>query len=1112
MPGRWRGVQVKNAGTDFDTLLSTLAAHPEGISIQEVADMMGIHRNTAAKYLEVLQSRGEVDVRRVGVSKLFIPGRRIPFSCVRRLYEEPVIGIDRDLEIVDLNESAETFFRRGRLELIGISVCKGDGLLGQESVESLKEVLKGRWQTWELPLYSPALLVRGIPIKYSDNRTGAAIVMVDQNQSEGLRAELTRISDLLSLITTHQTEYIIRLNPDLTYNWVNPAYAFLFHTSPQQMAGTRLSLRVPEEERDRFLNAIHTSSPQGTEIDYRVLLPSGDIRYHHAIFRPLDDPVSSHGGYLGVCRDVTEFKLKEEQFQRFYQGTEGLLAERTRELRELNSQMYKEIAEREQVETILRSVEFTVQHVADMILWFDVTGTITYSNHSARETLIRGNEEGPVPISRIIRDSPSGSWDTFWETLRKHNTLFHESILTLPDEQTIPAEILFNHMDYGNQEYCCCVARDIHERKLAMAELIESENRFRQLASVIPEIFYLYDLRNHSLLYINPAFEKIFGIPLGDVYVDPGCWRKNLHPDDQEEIIRVISDIQSKFRSVEGRIIRTDGEIRWVDARLFSIMDDDGHSIREVGVIADITERKKIEEELRITSDRFLTTIKATPVSIFNQDTDLRYTWIGQSSLGLAPQEVLGKTDHDIFPPEIADRLASVKRKALHSGKSVKADLEIDVGGRLRSMRLFVEPFRDTNGSVSGITVAGIDLTDLFRTREALRISEEKFRRFFDETSDICIVFKAVTDESGAPIDFVFEDLNRQALSRIEATKKDIIGRPLSAFPPDIDPRWFSALMTAASTGEPVTFECYSALYCRHLSVHVYLVGEGHIGVIAHDISIFMRSYEQVEHQRDLAIALASTTDISKALSLILDTGMRVPGIDAGGIYFAVEGGTLSLQAHAGLSQDFITAVSSIQFTPRVRDMFHEGVPLYYTPQTPLPSHTAPEALVNEGLSTYVSIPILTHGTLFAVLNLGSHVLSEIPAIERPYLEGLASYLGEVLARLRYCSIHQEDVPPESGDLVWPVIQVYNSDGDLIEGSPVYSNGSRAHHQVWDLVTTGKDLLFTGQEVTGILPLPGCLNQQARVRIRFVPWGREIAYLVIWSRLNDGMTAHGEEM
>lgn len=1110
MPGGWRGVQVKNAGTDFDTLLSTLAAHPEGISIQEVAEMMGIHRNTAAKYLEVLLSRGEVDVRRVGVSKLFIPGRRIPFSCVRRLYEEPVIGIDRDLEVVDLNESAETFFGRSRSELIGTSAWKGDRLLGQESVESLREVLKGSWLTWELPLYNPALLVRGIPVKYSDNRTGAAIVMVDQNQSEGLRAELTHTSDLLSLITTYQTEYIIRLNPDLTYTWVNPAYASLFHTSPQQMAGTRLSLRVPEEERDRFLNTIRSSSPQGTEIDYRVLLPSGDIRYHHAIFRPLDDPASSPGGYLGVCRDVTEFKLKEEQFQRFYEGTEGLLADRTRELRELNSQMYREIAEREQVETILRSVEFTVQHVADMILWFDVSGSITYSNHSAREMLIRGIECDPVPISRIIRHSPSGSWDTFWETLRKQKTLFHESILTLPDEQTIPAEILFNHMDYGNQEYCCCVARDIHERKLAMAELIESENRFRQLASVIPEIFYLYDLRTNSLLYINPAFEKIFGISLDTIYRDPGCWRKNLHPEDLVEIIRIISDIHSPFRSVEGRIIRTNGETRWVDARLFSIMDDEGHPIREVGVIADITERKKIEEELRITSDRFLTTIKATPVSICNQDTDLRYTWIGQSSLGLAPHEVLGRTDHDIFPLEIANRLASVKRKALHSGKSIKADLEIDVGGRLRSMRLFVEPFRDINGSVSGITVAGIDLTDLFRTREALRISEEKFRRFFDETSDICIVFKTIPDESGAPVDFRFEDLNHQALSRIEVSKKDIIGRPLSAFPPDIDPRWFSALMTTASTGEPVTFECYSALYCRHLSVHVYLVGEGHIGVIAHDISIFIRSYEQVEHQRDLAISLASTTDISKALNLILDTGMRVPGIDSGGIYFAVDEETLSLQAHAGLSQDFVRQVSSIQFTPHVREQFHEGVPLYYTILKPLPSPTPPQILMDEGLTTYVSIPILTHGSLFAVLNLGSHVLSEIPANERPYLEGLASYLGEVLARLRYCSLHLEDTPPETGDTVWPVIQIYNSDGSLIEGSPVYTEDTRAHHLVWDMVTGSKELLYTGQEVTGIVSLPGCLNQQARVRIRFVPWGREIAYLVIWSRQSDDTGVHGE--
>ncbi len=1075
--------------------MDTLQAHPEGISIQEVAEMMGIHRNTAAKYLEVLQSQGEVDVRKVGVSKLFIPGRKAPYSCVRRLFETPVIGVDRDLGIVDLNDRAISLLGKSEKELIGSPVWREVSALGTDLTPHIRETINGRWHSWESGQGPSSRLIRGIPVKYSDGRTGAAIVLIDQNQVEGLTAERDRMRELFTLITAHQTEYVIRLNSELNYVWVNPAYAALFDLTPTSMEATRFSLRIPEEERESLRKAIYLSTPEGTPVDYRVLLPSGDIRYHHGIFRPITSELQGYDGYLGVCQDITEIRLKEEQFQRFFSGTEALLAERTQELRDLNRQMYREIAEREQVETTLRSIEFAVQHVTDMILWFDPCGIITYMNHSAREILFSGSSAENTSIERVIQNPPLKDWDSFWKVISDKKTLFHELSLTLADNRTIPAEIIFNHMHYGNQEYCCCVGRDIHERKLAMAELIESENRFRQLAGIIPEIFYLYDLKASTLLYINPAYEQIFGVSIKRIYLDPSSWRLQLHEEDRERVLEILSDFERSPREIEGRIIRPDGEVRWIEARIFTIPDENDEPYREVGVISDITMRKKTEEELRLANDRFTTTMQAAPVSIYNQDTDLRYTWIGQFSPGFTSADLLGKTDHDIFPPDVAKSLSSVKQKAIQSGRGVHADLDLKSGDQDRSVRIFIEPFRDLQNVVVGITGAEIDLTDLFRVREALRMSEEKFRRFFDETEDICLVFRIITDEQGTPVDYAFDDLNRQALTLMGKTKKELIGEMLSRYRNYIDPRWFSSLYEVSSTGDYQCFEEYSSVLCRHFSVHLYPVGDGRIGVISRDISALIRSYEQVQHQRDLALSLSSTTDIHDALHLILRAGTHVPGIDSGGIYFVDDDMVLHLEAHLGISPEYVDKVSCVRVARAVEEIFCAGSPFYYTEGLTSPTQLSEEALKEEGLTTYVSLPILNNDKLFAILNFASHTLKEIPFIERPYLEALPAHLGETLARVR----HEPDLissPFMVGSE--PVIQIIDSDYQILEGPDLFENGGTIPPIVQELISGGKEMLLTGQEICGEISLPQGSGKTCHIRVRFIPWGREVAYLLIW--------------
>ena len=461
------------------------------------------------------------------------------------------------------------------------------------------------------------------------------------------------------------------------------------------------------------------------------------------------------------------------------------------------------------------------------------------------------------------------------------------------------------------------------------------------------------------------------------------------------------------------------------------------------------------------------------------------------------PSDILGKTDYDLFSPEVADRLTAIKQTYLQSGKSGHTDVMIDHEGLSWTIRLFIEPFRDLTGAVAGITVAGIDLTDILQIKEVLQISEEKYRALFDETNDICFVFTVLSDTEGNTVDFILDDLNRQVLTLMGREKHELIGSHLSTFRPEIDPGWFESLKQVSVTGSQICFEGFSEYFQLHVSVNVYPVGVGRIGVVIRDISDLNRVYQQIEYQRDLALSLLTTTDLDEAINQILNAGMHIPGIDSGGIYFITDDQVLHLRAHRGLSPEFIDAVRRVPSTPAITEAFHSGTPIYYSSGDLSPARTPNQVLSREGLRAYLAIPILNKGRCYAILNLGSHILDAIPLQERPYLESLGAHLGEILARLN----HETDI---SGANHHPGIRTYvqilNSDGKILEGSAPYDEQGYAPVSIKNLIQGEKERLHTGNEVSGVVISGGSDGETYRIRIRFVPWDREVAYLAIGER------------
>jgi PAS domain S-box-containing protein len=145
------------------------------------------------------------------------------------------------------------------------------------------------------------------------------------------------------------------------------------------------------------------------------------------------------------------------------------------------------------------------------------------------------------------------------------------------------------------------MAIDITDRLRAERVLAESEERFRQLAENVNEVFWMTDPQTTQLLYISPAYERVWGRSCQSLYENPRSFMDAVHPEDQERVRTAVLENQSRGEQTdkEYRVVRPDGSVRWVRDRAFPVRNAAGQFYRLVGIIDDFTERKHAEEALQ---------------------------------------------------------------------------------------------------------------------------------------------------------------------------------------------------------------------------------------------------------------------------------------------------------------------------------------------------------------------------------------------------------------------------------------------------------------------------------------------------------------------------------
>ncbi|MDD1673224.1 MAG: PAS domain S-box protein, partial [Methanomicrobiales archaeon] len=408
------------------------------------------------------------------------------------------------------------------------------------------------------------------------------------------------------------------------------------------------------------------------------------------------------------------------------------------------------------------------------------------------------------------------------------------------------------------------VAHDVTDRKRAEEALHEAHMRTSSILESIADTFYSLD-NQWRFTTVNPAAEKApFGRPASEL-LGRVIWE--LYPLLVETRIHQYYLNAAKKHTLEHYEALSPLNGLWYEVFMQG---------REGGVdvyMRDISGRKNAETALRESEERFRLALRNAPVSVAVQDHNLVYQW-AYNQQTRRPDEIVGKTDADLFAKEDVAWLLPLKRRILESGQEVHTENWVTSNGRRMYLDLSCEPIRGRDGEISGIGLATVDLTDKKLAEEALRESEERFRLALRNAP----VSVAIQDT-----DLVFQwAYNQRTIQPDEVRGK----KDSDIFIPEDAARLIELKRACLQTGREIHEKIWITMNGKRLFLDLYLEplrdGNGHIsgiGIATVDLTEQKLIEEALRYSEDNLLQaqelLEAVTKGTDVIIAVQDTNLR---------------------------------------------------------------------------------------------------------------------------------------------------------------------------------------------------------------------------------------------
>jgi PAS domain S-box-containing protein len=388
--------------------------------------------------------------------------------------------------------------------------------------------------------------------------------------------------------------------------------------------------------------------------------------------------------------------------------------------------------ERKRTEQWIHRLSIAVDQSPAAVIITDPAGTIEYVNARFTDTTGYAAAEAIGGNPRMLQSglTPPDVYRDLWTTImhgdpwrgeilnrRKDGTLYWDDVWVSPIRDA-----------GGRVTHFLALQEDITERRATVEALREREERFRQVTEGIREVYFLSDADFREMLFVSPAYEKIWGRSRESLYRTPASFIEAVVAEDRPALFAHIDRIRAggEPEQCEYRIVRPDGSLRWILVKTGGVRNEEGVIYRLAGVALDFTERKNAEEALRASEQRLRTLFETVNLIVLALDAGGRVEYVNPFLLkltGYAREEVFGADWIERFIPEAhRPNMRGVFRDTI---EQLLQNPILTRTGEERLISWHNTVVRDAQGRPTGTLSVGEDVTEHAQLEAQLRQSQK---------------------------------------------------------------------------------------------------------------------------------------------------------------------------------------------------------------------------------------------------------------------------------------------------------------------------------------------------------------------------------------------------